>query len=651
MKPIFNEKNEIIEILSLMRDVSDEVDFANERASLIMKEKLSRESYEKLKSITDVYPIVVLQFSLDYSITFLDEATENWYKTILKRDCGIGTNFIDTLPPTGKEFVLRHVEEMRRTKVKKSFEQAFQDIPNASGEMGIHACGLFVPLFDKDGEVSEVMLILRDISEERKAADEHAALVLKEKMSSESSKQKSEFLVHMSHELRTPLTGLLGLMEHLFSSVSLNTEQHLLAEEAVQSGEMLLMIINDILDLSKIEAGKLEIEMHDFGMIDLVDQSCGLVKHSLEKNGVLLIAHVDRLLEGTFCGDILRLKQMILNLLSNAIKFSRKNPIALTVQEAHFVPSPEEVGHKMITFSIIDQGIGIPCETQAQLFQAFNQADISTQRKYGGTGLGLSICQKLVTLMNGTISCDSKEGIGSRFWFSLPLRPVSLDVKSLAMSEISIHSENELIKNQLELAVQNRFTPTECLRSIITHEGKRIKVELKNGKSEKVFFNNPFYTWEIHYAMLKDSSSVKRHTEKSVSPFPLRKLMKFDTSKKVLVVDDNCLNRKVLCMILSKIGVGYICASDGNEAIEMWRKFSDIDLIFMDCLMPGMDGYQCTKIIRAEERGGKRVPIIAITANSLKEDEEKCLEIGMDAYLTKPFQIEKVNATLKKFFK
>jgi signal transduction histidine kinase len=649
--PICNSKGDLVEILHLVHDITDRMDILKEKDDLAAKEKLTRASYEKIKIITDFIPIMIIQFRVsDWSVTFLNEFAVEYAKMNKGSAVHADSKVCEILSPESHEMVMKKAAIVLETKEKVEF---VEELPwmDVLGRRGLIIVGALSPIKDKEGNIVEMLCLVKDVTEERRVLKRNSELVLREKIARESSRQKSEFLVHMSHELRTPLTGLLGLMDHLFSTIPMNKQQKLYAEEAKQSGEMLLLIINDILDLSKIEAGKLEIENHEFNITSLVDQACGLIKQGLVKNNVNLVVHVQNNIRGDFAGDPLRLKQMIVNLLSNAIKFSRKKPIALVIKEAYFVPREEELGCKLIEFSVEDQGIGISEESQQNLFKSFSQADVSTQRKYGGTGLGLSICQKLVTLMNGYISFESKEDCGSKFWFAVPLKEIkgSNDIRKITCPA-EIKCADSLIDSTFRLAMRN-VMPNETPTVSITECERGICIENFTQKTKDIHAGPIFYTWEL-FTPRNNNCNISKDANTAFTEEINEFTDELDFGGKVLIADDNTINRKVLCIMLCKLGIECEKAVNGREAIRMWETDSEIKLIFMDCLMPVLDGYEATKIIREKEKGtGKHIPIVAITANSLKEDEEKCYEIGMDSYLTKPFQKPKVLALLKSFSK
>jgi signal transduction histidine kinase/ActR/RegA family two-component response regulator len=357
---------------------------------------------------------------------------------------------------------------------------------------------------------------------------------------------RTEFLANMSHEIRTPMNGVLGML-NLLKDTPLTDEQRDLLQTAETSAQHLLEILNDILNLAKIEAGQMKLERTPTDLKRLVRETCEMVRPQARLKGILLREELptDELYA---LADPTRLRQILLNLLSNAVKFTERGEVVARLIQREASADNEHA----LRFEVQDTGIGIPPDKQQQIFEPFRQADGSTTRKYGGTGLGLAICKKLVELMGGQMGVVSQVGEGSTFWFEVVL-PVS---------EAPAHVR---LEQQLRAAEQ---TPLTGLR--------------------------------------------------------------------VLVAEDNFVNQKVIRRTLEKWGVEVQIANHGREALE-WLSREPFHLVLMDCQMPEMDGYEATRRIRAyEQPRGLHIPIIALTANALAGDREKCLECGMDDYLTKP---------------
>jgi PAS domain S-box-containing protein len=357
---------------------------------------------------------------------------------------------------------------------------------------------------------------------------------------------RTEFLANMSHEIRTPMNGVLGML-NLLKDTPLTDEQRDLLQTAETSAQHLLEILNDILNLAKIEAGQMKLERTPTDLKRLVRETCEMVRPQARLKGILLREELpaDELYA---LADPTRLRQILLNLLSNAVKFTERGEVVARLIKRNASAETELA----LRFEVQDTGIGIPPEKQQQIFEPFRQADGSTTRKYGGTGLGLAISKKLVELMGGRMGVVSQVGEGSTFWFEV----------SLPACDAPAHVR---LEHQLRAAEQ---TPLTGLR--------------------------------------------------------------------VLVAEDNFVNQKVIRRTLEKWGVEVQIANNGREALE-WLSREPFHLVLMDCQMPEMDGYEATRRIRAyEQPRGLHMPVIALTANALSGDREKCLECGMDDYLTKP---------------
>jgi PAS domain S-box-containing protein len=373
-----------------------------------------------------------------------------------------------------------------------------------------------------------------------------------------ASRAKSQFLANMSHELRTPMTGVLGMLEITLNG-ALDNDQRKYIEMADRSARSLLQILNDILDLTKIEAGMLTMEEKPIDLRECVTGVIDILIPEARRKGLSLLHTMSLEPLEMVVGDQLRLRQILTNLVGNAVKFTEKGKVEVTVQRGRKMSD----GRRQLTFSVTDTGIGIPADKRDILFNVFTQADESHSRRYGGTGLGLAICRELVERMGGTITCESTLGVGSSFSFTIPFREAGPERVSAAES-VTVPS------------VADTVSPGA--------EGEKFRL---------------------------------------------------------LIAEDDEITRKILGLMLQRAGFDFEFAGDGRQAVEMWQQ-GEYDLVVMDGQMPFMDGFTAAATIRELEleRGG-HIPIVAMTAHALSEDEDRCLSAGMDAYISKPIDVRK----------
>jgi CheY-like chemotaxis protein/nitrogen-specific signal transduction histidine kinase len=527
-----------------------------------------------------------------------------------------------------------------------------------------------------------------------------AALTLARDKAEEADQSKSEFLSTMSHEIRTPLNAVIGLTS-LLDETPLNEEQQDFVSTVKMSGESLLTVINDILDYSKMEAGKLELEEEVFSLREAVEDVLELVAHKAHEKSLELLSWVEDDCAGGARGDVTRLRQILLNLLSNAIKFTDQGEVMVSVRWEE----KNDQGEKRLLFSVRDTGIGIPQDRLHRLFQSFSQVDASTTRKYGGTGLGLAISKRLVDMMGGEIWAESEEQVGTSFHFSLPLtpevwktaidpqQPALIGKKVLLLDDHALNLEmltrtlnkwglecvafqtadqalEFLAGQKVDLVITDLCMPemngVDFVRALRTLPGTKPgeppiillsssgrQLEEADRASFVALLSKPVRDTQLFRAISKAMGKGEAALPKEVPPQVESKTPEQPTPKKlrILLTEDNAVNQKVATKMLKKLGYQADSAWNGEEAVTACKRM-DYDLILMDMNMPVMDGIEATKHIQALlKTEGRPLPIIvAMTANVMMEHRETCLKAGMNDFLGKPVKLAGLEAMIQSWF-
>jgi two-component system, NarL family, sensor histidine kinase BarA len=546
--------------------------------------------------------------------------------------------------------------------------------------------------FDMESRINEFTQELQQTLEELEIRN--AELDITRSNAMQANRSKSEFLANMSHEIRTPLSGILGFTE-LLSNTSLDIQQRDYTRTIQKSAYNLLAIIDDILDLSKIESGKLEVNVTAFNLLDVLEDVIDLLAPIAYEKNVELLYRIDPQVERFIQSDPVRIRQVLMNLIGNAVKFTEKGHVLLHLSVGEFKQYPCS-----IKFTITDTGIGMSAANKQKLFTAFTQGDTSITRKFGGTGLGLVISRKLVLLMHGEIGFDSIEHEGSTFWFTVPVEidASTIDQKSAYLNglHIALIEDHALCRSTLQgmlvqwgckvdllkrdrctldtrLAVSDSFDAAiigisrnqltdmkspDCIEQmhsttsipsmviISTRNYTDLEVFRSAGFEKVIFRASRQDTIKNELISLVSGISVVDDAEQ---PGQQNKIPDRLRHLRILVVDDNDINLRLADIILKNRNMQVSTAQSGEECIELIRE-SDFDLILMDLQMPRLNGYETASRIRAFEAEGKHAVIIALTANALPQEIEKVRKCGMDDVLIKPISDNLITDIINRYF-
>lgn len=666
------------------------------------------ESRQHIYGITNTAPVLLSYVGPDLKFRFVNQIHEDWFGIPL--DVFVNTTLEDILGSHAFDIIKPEVDKVllgEHANFESSIPYQYLEdksvhinfVPNKKTDGSID--GFFICIED----ISEARRNETKLADYAQRLEFREFALEEEKTVAEQAlKIKSEFLASMSHEIRTPMNGVLGML-HLLTETNLNDDQKTKANLAKTSAESLLNLINDILDFSKVESGKLEIEKIDFNLIELLENTTEGLSKLAEDKSISLLLDTSKINHVMLKGDPNRLRQILNNLLSNSIKFTHQGNVTCSAHLYEDMP-----GQYNLICSVSDTGIGIEKHKLDAIFESFTQVDASTTRQYGGTGLGLSIAKKLCQLMGGNIQASSTPNQGSKFTFTIRLeestryndityqtnlnhsRCIIVDsnqsnakntAKQLAkwgaeVKEVSSF-EHGLIAIKDALSVPGDTTVFVCL-DIAGKSGLEFIKEAKHATRGKnvsfvlitpLSFNqtdNQINELGISSTFYKPITKIKlfnaiqttqqidakaepnQTTETSIDKTAIENTT-LPTDKRILLVEDTPINQLVVKGILSTLGLTCDVADNGLLALEHLNAADNYDLILMDCQMPEMDGYEATHAIREGKAGDNylSIPIIAMTANAMKGDEEACLQAGMDDYMSKPIDAQIIQEKVTKW--
>jgi PAS domain S-box-containing protein len=641
-------------------------------------------------------PDMITEIDCEGTILSVNRTAEGFSKRDL-----IGHSSVEFLTTEGKQVFTSALHDAIDQRKPQRYELEMKGAgANSNGTESAWIANRIIPIIDNVKIVS-LLVITSDITEQKKA---HQILLTSKKNAEQANAAKSQFLASMSHEIRTPMTGMLG-MASLLEQTQLSHEQQECVSIIQHSAEHLLSIINDVLDLSKIEANKLTIENESFDLVQLTNSLVEMVGSKAKEKGLNIQTFMDEKVPRYIISDAVRLRQILMNFLTNAIKFTVRGHIIIRIVALQISES-----NARLRLSVEDSGVGMTADKAAFIFDEYTHAHGVQSVEMGGTGLGLNICRRLAEMLGGSVGMVSSTNVGSNFWLDLEvaiasnethtasnsaLNPLSAMVTGLSAWVVDEVKVNRLLMKEVAkrtgLVVKEFNQLAEVLRALDEHAGPKLLVfsrELGSAKVERLLQGiqgseekillamttvesinldydalvaqgiHAYWEWPIGQQELrsilerlfshdweKQPGSLITRYERSL----VAEDVKADCRGIILLAEDNLVNQKVTSQMLKKMGFDVDIAGNGEEALAAW-KCKNYDVILMDCHMPVMDGLQATRMIRMQEDAG-HTPILALTADVMSDRKAECLAEGMDGFMSKPIRMDELRKELLKYIK